>query len=84
MAALEEIMAGMGIVHIEGHQAQCIKGVDLALIMAVLIALPSTNIMVCHMIDIGVLSMEGITGRFVSDKIFIFLLFKLARLYKFL
>lgn len=58
--ALEEILAGKGIVLIEGHQAQFIVGTDQVLIMADLVVL---FIMVHHMTDTGVQIMEGIAGK---------------------
>lgn len=58
-AALDEIMAGKGIVLIEGHLAQSIAGTDQVLIMADLAVL---FIMVHHMTDTGVHSTEGTAG----------------------
>lgn len=67
ITALDEIMAGKGIVLIEGHQVQCIVGTDRVLIMADLGVL---FIMVHHMTDTGVHSMEGIAGS--KKKILLF------------
>lgn len=63
ITALEEIMAGKGIVLIGGHQAQYIAGTDQVLIMADLIVL---FIMVHHMTDTGVQGMEGIAAGLLS------------------
>lgn len=59
ITALYETMAGKGIVLIGGHQAQYIAGTDQVLIMADLAVL---FIMVHHMTDTGVHSMEGTAG----------------------
>lgn len=63
-AALDEIMAGKGIVLIEGHLAQSIAGTDQVLIMADLAVL---FIMVHHMTDTGVHSTEGTAAGLLSE-----------------
>lgn len=73
MIALEETISGMVIVLTEGHQAQCIAGVDLVLIMVALVSPHMTNTMVHLMIGTGVPSMEVTAGRFVvADRKFHF------------
>lgn len=64
ITALDEIMAGKGIVLIGGHQAQSIAGTDQVLIMDDLAVL---FIMVHHMTDTGVHNMEGIAAGLLSE-----------------